>query len=315
MPVVPSQAQQQQAQKLLQQQLQDQQNKNKKSTAKLNQNAETAYQVTPGPIQIFLDKFKDWKFNFPSKNLWTIEIKLHNDGSSSDDHSMLKLYQNIDSANRRWKSMIGNIWSISTRSAEDFANNFLNQFQEDKTAFFLAQGISFDLRGVNVNTNTSDLIATHSGFLKFGMVENGANYNPQCRVQFYETNWDVGDIFFDKWIAAIAQQGLIEDSSLPCIKADIHINQYSAGVSTKTVALNDAVKAQQNSKNKAISTPQQIQQTQKKNATWTLRKIIKLYGAVPINRSGSAEISYENNGPTVETVTFQFLDYSVEYLI
>lgn len=281
--------------------------------------AENAYKVSPGPIQLFLDKFSEWKFNFPSKNLWTVEIKLHNDGTSSADHSLLKLYQNIDAANRRWNAMIGGEWKVSTRNtSSDFANDFLNRFQSDKTALFLAQGVGFQYRSSTVNQNASDNIAPHTGFMKFGMIEAGAMYNPDCRIQFYETNWDLGDILFDKWIAAVTQQGLIEDSSLPCIKADIFINYYSAGVPTtkksKTAATAANQQAQQNTANKAVSTPQQAKATQVTQAGWTLRKIVKLYSAVPTNREGTTDVSYENTGPTTETVRFQYLDYSIEYV-
>lgn len=281
-------------------------------------NATTAYSVPPGPIQLYLEKFKEWKFNFPSKNLWTVEIRLHNDGKSTSAHSLLSLFKNIDSANRRWKAMIGNTWAVTNRTGDvDFANTFLNRFQSDQTALFLAQGVGFAYRGANISTNVSDSIATYTGFVKYGMVEQGANYNPTCRIQFYETNWDLGDVLFDKWIAAVSQQGLIEDSSLPCIKADIVINYYSAGIqkTKEMVAYHTAQQQQLNLNNKAQSTPQQVKQAVKDNAGWTLRKTVTLYSAVPTQREGTENVSYENNGPTVETVSFNYLDYRIDYMI
>lgn len=259
--------------------------------AKVNADASNAYQVQNGSIHLFLDKLKEWRFNMPSNNLWTIEIQLHNDGSN-EKHTLLQLYQNIEKANSRYNSINGTNWKVITSGNGSFGNDFLNRLQTDKTAFFLAQGISYDTRQVSLNDNSSDFMAQESGFLKFGTIENGVNYSPTARVQFLETNWSLGDVLFDKWIAAIGQQGLIEDSSLPNIKSDIFLYQYAASI------------------------PSEL--TNKKSSNkydWQLRKITKLIKAFPRARSGTTDINYENNGPKIETVEFSFMDYQIEYSI
>ena len=257
--------------------------------AKQNANPTTAYSsLPPGPIQLFLEKLKEWKFNFPSRNLWTIEIQLHNDGTENS-HTLLDLYRNIDKVNRTYQETVGTNWKIISPDKASFANDFLNRFQTDKTAFFLAQGISFDTRQADINDNVVDFMSTYSGFIRFGTVENGARFTPNVRIQFLETNWGLSDILFDKWIAAVGQQGLIEDSSLPNIKADIYIYQYTVG-------------APNNNKSSG-------------NKEWQLRKVTKIIKAVPKSRGGSIEISYENNGPKIDTVEFSFMDYQIEYVI
>ena len=259
--------------------------------AQKNSDASIAYNTQKGAIQMFLDKLKEWKFSIPSKNLWTVEIKLHNDGNESN-HSILELYQNIDKANRMYQETNGTYWKVSNSSNYNFANDFLNRLQTDKTALFLAQGIDFGARSVNYSDNTSDFMGAESGFIKFGTIENGSSYNPTCRMQFLETNWNLGDILFDKWIAAIGQQGLIEDSSLPNIKADIYLYQYAASV-----------------------TNQMINKKSSDKSDWQLRKITKLIKAFPSSRSGTTNIIYENSGPNTETVNFSFMDYQVEYVV
>lgn len=240
---------------------------------------------------MFLDKLKEWRFNPPSSNLWTIEIQLHNDGSGSN-HSLLELYKNIDKANRIYDATNGTHWKVFNSGNYNFSNDFLNRLQTDKGAFFLAHSISFDSRSIDVNDNAADFLGTSTGFVKFGTVENGSRFTPTCRIQFLETNWAIGDIFFDRWIASIGEQGLIEDSSLPNIKADIYLYQYSAGIpgdmfNKKTITKND----------------------------WQLRKITKLIKAFPKSRNGITDITYENNGPKVETIDFSFMDYQIEYCV
>lgn len=50
--------------------------------------------------------------------------------------------------------------------------------------------------------------------------------NRNLNISFLISNWDIGDILFDPWIAAVAQKGLIEDGS-STIKAKITISEYS----------------------------------------------------------------------------------------
>lgn len=259
--------------------------------AKQQADAKTAYSsLKAGAIPLFLEKLKEWRFNLPSHNLWTVEIQLHNDGTDTT-HNLLELYKNIDKANRTYENTVGTNWKITAPSTGSFANDFLNRLQTDKTAFFLAQGFNFDTRAININDNVSDFMSQEVGFIKFGTIENGAVYNPSARIQFIETNWSLSDILFDRWIAAIGQQGLIEDSSLPNIKADIFVYNYSAGIPSSLT-------------NKRSDNEKE----------WQLRKITKLIKAFPKSR-GQAEYGYENTGPKIDTVEFSFMDYQIEYIV
>lgn len=259
--------------------------------AKQQADAKTAYSsLKAGAIPLFLDKLKEWRFNLPSRNLWTVHIQLHNDGGTQN-HTLLELYKNIDKANRTYQASVGTAWKMAGPSNASFSNDFLNRLQSDQTEFFLAQGFSFDIRQVNINDNTSDFMAQESGFLKYGTVENGVSYNPTARFQFIQTNWSLSDILFDRWIAAVGQQGLIEDSSLPNIKADIIVYQYSAGIPSTM------------SNKKSTDTK-----------AWQLRKITKLIKAFPKSRT-NVDLTYSNDGPEIDTVEFSFMDYTIEYVI
>ncbi len=47
------------------------------------------------------------------------------------------------------------------------------------------------------------------GFLKFGKVVQSRTSTDELKVNFLVSNWDIGDILFDRWIAAVSQKGLI----------------------------------------------------------------------------------------------------------
>lgn len=89
-----------------------------------------------------------------------------------------------------------------------------------------------------------------------------------CNVSFLTSNWAIGDILIEPWIAAISQRGLIEysDGALnesQSIRADITINQYSASSPTS------------------------------ETGKMQLRKTIVLYNAFPSKR-GQVELKYES---------------------
>lgn len=252
-------------------------------------NAQEAFQTPIGAIPAFLEKLQEWKFSPPHNNLWTVEIGLHNDGGEGQ-HNLLTLYKNIDQANSRSKQVISSSWDVKNSSQSDYMNDFLNRLQGTKNAFFLAQGVSFDPQQATVEQLGSDM-GDHKGFIRMGMIEKGIPSSFQVRMQFLETNWSLSDILFDKWIAAVTQQGLIEDSSLPSIKADIKINEYSGSIPASTVN-----KKSDNTKE------------------WQLRRITTIYQAVPLNRD-QLELNYDAPQWKTTSVTFSFQDYAIEYVI
>jgi hypothetical protein len=45
--------------------------------------------------------------------------------------------------------------------------------------------------------------------LNFGYIAQNRQVNRSLKVNFLVSNWDIGDILFEPWIAAVAQRGLI----------------------------------------------------------------------------------------------------------
>lgn len=248
--------------------------------------------ITPGPIPIFIQKLEDWKFNIPPSHLWTITIQLHNDGTEQT-HTLQGLYANIDRVNRTFDAQIGTNWAIKSPDNQLFLDNYLSKVCIDKTGLFLAQAVTYDTHKVTIeNTNASSL-RPYSGFLEFGLISSSKQPATQCNIQFLVTNWNVGNILFDKWIAAISQQGLIEDSSLPNIKADIFINKYAPSLPAELMT------------GKSGS-----------NEEWQLKEVVKLIKAVPYGRDGDNSLNYEaSSSPGIVTVNFMFQDYSIEYIV
>lgn len=105
-------------------------------------------------------------------------------------------------------------------------------FQE-KDGIFLAQNISFTPMTNNILDNPWTIGSSeHAGFLNFGLLSMGRQDPKSLKVSFLVSNWDIGDLLFDRWIAAVAQHGLLESGDTS-IKAKITITEYSAGVDEK----------------------------------------------------------------------------------
>lgn len=113
-----------------------------------------------------------------------------------------------------------------------------------------------------------------------------------CNISFLISNWSIGDILIEPWIAAIMQRGLIESSNGPLdgqksIKADIYIREYSASSDSKVY----------------------------QNANMRLRKEYRLVNAFPVKRS-QVEYKYDQGSAgeyRKEVVPFYFDEYSIRY--
>lgn len=252
----------------------------------------SAYNSLDGPITTFIDKLGDWKFNFPANHLWTINILLHNDGSEKS-HTLANLYTNILKVNALNENQEKSDWSVKSTGSEDFGNDYITKFGIDQTGLFLANGVNYSTNKAQINNNMGDILSPYGGFLGWGSAIGAKTPGTSCNIQFFETNWNIGNILFDKWIAAILQQGLIEDSSLPNIKSDILIYKY------------------------APSLPRDLYNNKSTNSyEWQLKEIVKLYKAVPIGHSGDSELSYSvDTAPKTVTVEFSYQDYSIEYTV
>ena len=230
----------------------------------------------------YLSKFDDWKFCPPSDNLWTVSFTLSSQGSTISNNSLETLYKNILDVNRRHNNIFGTRWKVDAPESEITA--FVKSTQDSSIGSFLATDINFSSNAINVQNEASPTNVQYSGWLTYGKVQNGRDHTHKINITFNKTNWNINELFFDKWIAAIGQQGLIEDSRLKNIKANIVIREY------------------------ASSSPGNV-------GAWVPKKQIILTRAFPISRKDNEySYDYEKAGAMkTDMVTFEFDNYQIEY--
>lgn len=252
-----------------------------------------------GTINHFLTKLDNWVFCPPSSNLWTIKIEM-NDGGNLES-----LYGQILNANSNFTNLYDTKWGVAyenilNNGALDTAKTTLDTtsyvflLQDGNIGLFLANQISFDSHAAQINTSPGEM-SNHSGFLTFPMTVMGKGAQDKTlKINFLQTNWDIGEILIDPWIAAILQQGLIEAKTLPKIKAKLTLNEYSAGIPRKVV--------------KEKNLPKEYK-------TWFLRKQIVFNKIVPFDREGK-KLSYSSeDAGKLESclVQFKFENYKITY--
>jgi hypothetical protein len=253
-----------------------------------------------GAIPIFLEQMTKWQFCPPSSNLWTIEIVEHNDGDSgnSSNHTLESLYDNIIKVNKQFNTYFSSSYGINalgdTSAAAETANtpagNFIKSSQVNEIGSFLATDVSFNANSITIVDKASSFSEAFTGWLSYGKIQQGRVHNRAAVIKFYRSNWDINELFFDPWIAAIGQQGLIEgdeSDKIYNIKADIYINEYAASSANE------------------------------QTTSWKLRKQIKLTKAFPKSRE-QYKYSYspETAGSfTSAKVDFEFENYSINYKI
>lgn len=246
--------------------------------------------VESGAIPIFLEQMKKWQFCPPSTNLWTIEIVEHNDGSgSSTGYNLSSLYNNIIKVNKQFNKHFTNSYSILKDTQNQSAvSTFISSAQHNKIGLFLATDVSFNANAVTIVDKSSSFAEPFTGWLSYGKIQQGRTHNRAAVINFYHSNWDINEILFDPWIAAIGQQGLIEGDEadkIYNIKADIYIKEYAASVSDGT--------------------------------SWVLRKQIKLTKAFPKSRE-QYRYTYSNDDAGVfksTKIDFEFENYAIEYKV
>jgi hypothetical protein len=91
---------------------------------------------------------------------------------------------------------------------------------------FLAQDVNFPPLQTQINQNYFTGGQQHGSFYNFGNISMSRPNNRNLNISFLISNWDIGDILFDPWVAAVAQKGLIEDGN-STIKAKITVSEYS----------------------------------------------------------------------------------------
>lgn len=231
----------------------------------------------------FLSKFDDWRFCPPSNNLWTVSFLLApRKGNNITSSSFSELYRNIITVNKQYSNYYSPLWNLKTPKEVD---EYIISSQDPNIGFFLANNISFNNNSASIQESASQTIQNHTGWISFGKIQQGRDQNHAASIRFYKTNWDINELFFDRWISAIGQQGLIEDSTLSNIKANIIIREYAAGAPDN------------------------------KGTTWIPRKQITLIRAFPKSRDqNNYTYDFDKAGVLEDVkVDFEFDAYQIEY--
>lgn len=257
----------------------------------------------PGILN-FLSKMEKFNFAPPSDNLWVVTIdtmvdkteliKNQNTNETTISNGLSYLYKSITKTNERWSNIVTTNWKINTddltKNDKNAVNNYMNQFISE-SGIFLAQNINFTPHGVAMSQSPFTQGQQHGSFFNFGFTTQNRSLSNSLKISFLVSNWDVGDLLFDPWIAAVAQRGLIEQGgSSGSIKAKIIVKQYSSGVPKE-------------------------KNSQKVNSVMKCRKEYIFYDCVPINR-GSVQKKYDfNDAGTFKNsiVQFKYLDYQIKY--
>lgn len=175
----------------------------------------------------FMTKLQNFQFCPPSDNLWTVNID--SEGTDfTDGSSLITLYNSIISTNQNWEQMVGTGWKIILPKKQDYSEKYIQDFLGVQ-GIFLAQDVNFPPLQTQINQNFFTGGQQHGSFYNFGNVSMSRQNNRNLNISFLISNWDIGDILFDPWIAAVAQKGLIEDGN-STIKAKITISEYSQSV-------------------------------------------------------------------------------------
>lgn len=242
-------------------------------------------------IMFFISKMQTFEFAPPSDNLWSVQIKLQ---SISTPNELSNLYSNIIAVNKAWTNKISSKWKINLPKNTSALQSYLSDFSQN-AGLFLAQSISFTPLSITSSNNFFGELQNHGGFFNTGNIIQSRQPHSGLKISFLVSNWDVGDIIFEPWIAAIAQKGLIQDGKLP-IKAKIIITEYSSGQPLPTV----------------------LKKEYKKQTVSEMfpRKQYIFYNCYPVSR-GPIDKNYEYaeaGAFKTNVVDFRFDDYEINYL-
>lgn len=184
--------------------------------------------------------------------------------------------------------MFDNKYSISVD--DDNMIDYLSILSDNEINMFLANDININTNTVSVDSSSASSLNSHGGFITSGKLITSRSNDLQLQIKFIQTNYSIIELLFDRWIAALAAQGLIQDSSLPELRADIIMYQYAAGHPTHS---------------------------KKTPGAWTLRKKVTVYKAFPVSK-GPIKSSYEPStaGQLKEDIIqFKYSDYRIDYIL
>ena len=264
-----------------------------------------------GALGIFLEQFNDWKFCPPTSHLWVLKIQLHNDGDivgtngeAATTHTLSALYDNICKVNKKWDDVIKSSHSVTVggESASDLVKKYIESTENQTIGQFLVTDVSFNANQISIKDESSPNNTAYSGWLSYGKILSGRTHNHAGKIKFYRTNWDINELLFDPWIAAIGKQGLIEASEqydIYNIKADIFIYEYANSI---------PVTSDKNAKTKKSEGAAEDRE-------WKLRKTIKLTKCFPKQRKQYTYSYSPDNASKMDSVEvdIEFENYSVEY--
>lgn len=178
-------------------------------------------------------------------------------------------------------------------SNKDVNANFISSFSE-KAGVFLAQDVQFNPLSINIlDKPWGEGSSQHHGFLNFGNVSLGRQDSKSLKISFLVSNWDIGDILFEPWIAAVAQKGLIEDGISSSIKSKIIITEFSSSV------------------------PKDYNNQSNTSTEMVQRKQYIFNNCVPVSRGEvSKNYEMENAGTFKKSIVdFRYDYYEIKYLI
>ena len=257
------------------------------SGKKSNEIADT----TQANILNFLSKMEMFYFAPPSDNLWTVTIDLaRNRGNTAS--KLPSLYRNIIAVNQAWKKKVGTQWGVNVSEPSKTSKNTPEQFITEfvgASGVFLAQNVNFTPISVNVVDKPWSQASNAGSFLNFGNAVQSRSDSKSLKISFLVSNWDIGDILFEPWIAAVAQKGLIEDEN-SSIKADIIISEFTSGM------------PKEYNKNEVFT-------------SMVCRKQYIFKNCVPVSR-GEVSKTYEFNEAgsfKKSIIDFRFDDYEINY--
>ena len=240
----------------------------------------------------FMQKMQLFQFAPPSDNIWTVSIEVASArGSNLTDKDDLgtsigTLYNGIIAANKLWSQKTATRWAINVDKLS-LNDKFFSNFA-DLPEIFLASDINFTPIENQIESNIFTQANQYGSFYNFGHIGMARPNNRNLNISFLVSNWDIGDILIDPWIAAVAQKGLIEDGQ-GCIKADILIKEYAVYKAPQT--------------------------NYTKNAEMECRKQYRFFNCVPTKR-GEVSKNYDPNEAGTfkkSIVSFKFDDYRIDY--
>lgn len=252
--------------------------------------------ISRSSFQIFNKKIQNFYFAPPSDNLWVVEIKSIGDNNAN----LLQLNENIQSVLDAWSKTNCEKWNIEVKNKDDLSKYF-NMVQEGELGIFMAQNINFTPHGIIATESIFPQFQQFGGLIKGTKVVQSIQATDKLSINFLVSNWDIGDLLFDRWIAAIAQNGLLietatNDKNLSTnLKANIHLYQYSC---------NKSLKEKSNQSN-----------GDKSEFGWTMRKEYIFQDCFPISRGQVAKNYNTEEAGVYKTnvVTFYYDNYKIKY--